>query len=235
MGKRYRHTFPFWKLKTILKSRDGDVHEVDGWEDATWCVWSCVYDDHICLSLLCSFVIVCYVFFFILFLYCWKLNFWFFFIHSCIVAKYICDFSSFCSCIVRNYFCVFLHLVLVLLQIAFVFFLHFVLVLLRKKGVGQQLPSVTSSAASSDSLLNNFLFFSFFIFFCVHHFFSYFPLFSSSRYACLWDDDTFSTPWCYPLEWLWTIRGPISSSQDTQVWHIVPPPSKSATPTVTFF
>ena len=38
----------------------------------------------------------------------------------------------------------------------------------------------------------------------------------------------YCTPhWCYPLEWLWTIRGPISSSQDTQVWHIVqhlPPP-----------
>ena len=122
MGKRYRHTFPFWKLKTILKSRDGDVHEVDGWEDATWCVWSCVYDDHICLSLLCSFVIVCYVFFFILFLYCWKLNFWFFFIHSCIVAKYICDFSSFILVLSQIVFVIFLHFVLVLLEIIFAFF-----------------------------------------------------------------------------------------------------------------
>ena len=112
------------------------------------------------------------------FLYCCKIYLWFFFIHSCIVPNCVCDFSSFCSCIVRNYFCVFLHLVLVLLQIAFVFFLHFVLVLLRKKGVGQQLPSVTSSAASSDSLLNNFPF-SFFLcslfFFCV---FAIFFLFS---------------------------------------------------------
>ena len=172
------------------------------------------------------------------FLYCCKIYLWFFFIHSCIVPNCVCDFSSFCSCIVRNYFCVFLHLVLVLLQIAFVFFLHFVLVLLRKKGVGQQLPSVTSSAASSDSLLNNFPF----SFFCVRYFFfvcslffSYFPLFSSSRYACLWDDDTFSTPWCYPLEWLWTIRGPISSSQDTQVWHIVPPSLQVSNPNCHFF
>ena len=113
------------------------------------------------------------------FLYCCKIYLWFFFIHSCIVPNCVCDFSSFCSCIVRNYFCVFLHLVLVLLQIAFVIFLHFVLVLLRKKGVGQQLPSVTSSAASSDSLLNNFPFSFFlcslFFFVCVRYFFLIFP------------------------------------------------------------
>ena len=151
---------------SILKTQNNP--QKPGW----WCPWSrwlrrcnlvcvilCIWWSYL-LVVLCSFVIVCYVFFFILFLYCWKLNFWFFFIHSCIVANYICDFSSF---------------ILVLSQIVFVIFLHFVLVLLRKKGVGQQLPSVTSSAASSDSLLNNFLFFSFFIFLCVHYFFLIFP------------------------------------------------------------
>ena len=86
--------------------------------------------------------------FFFLFLFCWKLCLWFFFIFFMYCCKLFC-----------------------------VFYLHFVLVLLRKKGVGQQLPSVTSSAASSASLLNNFPF-SFFSFIQLFFVFAIFPLFS---------------------------------------------------------
>ena len=113
---------------SILKTQNNP--QKAGW----WCPWSrwlrrcnlvcvilCIWWSYL-LVVLCSFVIVCYVFFFILFLYCWKLNFWFFFIHSCIVANYICDFSSFILVLSQIVFVIFLHFVLVLLEIIFAFF-----------------------------------------------------------------------------------------------------------------